>query len=251
MGERRTTQGTVRLVRSRLAGLLLTFSIGLFPAIAFCASPTAEKEIGQQIRARLDAYERGDAKQWAAFVDDDCLCAGESKADIVRAITNRPPAVRNGYGDVRELQARVHGDVAVVRYRIAEFTEVSGQRNSLEQRRTETYVRRAGRWVLIAAAENVILPDPEPVPVSREILARYVGKYQYTPGSFDTITLEDGRLFVQSSGEPKVEIFAENPTTFFAKGQEWRLVFRTDSQGAVTSLAFRQQGQEYVALPVH
>ena len=29
-----------------------------------------------------------------------------------------------------------------------------------------------------------------------------------------------------------------------------RLVFRTDSQGAVTSLVFRQQGQEYVASPL-
>ena len=221
--------------------------MGLLATSAHSAAPGPEAEIAQRIRARLDAYRQGDASQWSAYVDDDCVCAGETKAGILQAIANRPAGVKNWYGDILDLQTHLHGDVAVVRYRITEHTELNGQLNTLEEWRTETHLRRDGRWVLIAAAENPITPDPKPIHLSREALARYVGRYQYTPGSVDTVTLEGDHLFVQPTSDPKVEIFPEGPTTFFAKGEAWRIVFRTDSQGVVTSLVFRQQGQDYVA----
>jgi hypothetical protein len=44
--------------------------------------------------------------------------------------------------------------------------------------------------------------------------------------------------------------FAETETTYFAKGEPWRLIFVKDLHGAVTSLVFRQQGQEWTAVKV-
>ncbi|MBB6095570.1 hypothetical protein HNQ60_004460 [Povalibacter uvarum] len=209
----------------------------------FAATDT---EIAQTIRSRLDAYRQGDAARWGSFVDDDCLCAGETKADILKAIANRPSTVRSWFGDPGDIQVRFHEGVAAVRYRITEFTEVNGHVQTLEQRRMETYLRRADRWILIAAAENLIPSDPQPIALPRQTLATYVGKYQYAPGSIDDVTLEGDRLFVESTGEAKVEILAENPTTFFARGREWRLVFRPDQRGAAKQVVFRQQGQEFV-----
>jgi hypothetical protein len=231
--------------RVRLTVLALALVLRAAAALPDATGP--EAEIAQRIRARLDAYRQGDARLWATFVDDDCVCAAETKADILKAIANRPPGVKNWYGDILDLQAHLHGDVAVVRYRTSEYTEVNGQLNTLEEWRTETHLRQDGRWILIAAAENPITADPKAIVLPREVLARYVGKYQYTPGSVDVVTLEGDRLFVQPSSDPKVELLAEDATTFFAKGEPWRIVFRTDSQGVVTSLVFRQQGQEYVA----
>ncbi len=227
--------------------VLLTVLILAVGLSTLAAAPGPEAEIAQRIRARLDAYRQGDARQWATFVDDDCVCAAETKADILKAIANRPPGVKNWYGDIFDLKVHLHEDVAVVRYRTSEYTEVNGQLNTLEEWRTETHLRRDGRWILIAAAENPIPPEPKSIDLPREVLARYVGKYEYTPGSVDVVTLENGRLFVQPTSDPKVELFPENATTFFAKGEAWRIVFRTDPQGVVTSLVFRQQGQEYVA----
>lgn len=44
-------------------------------------------------------------------------------------------------------------------------------------------------------------------------------KSKYAPGSVDVVTLEGDRLFVEPTGEPKVEIFPENEATFFAKAR--------------------------------
>src|SRR5262249_34118602 len=156
------------------------------------------------IRARLDAYGEGKVTQWAAYVDDNCVCAADTKADIIRSITNRPAGVRNWYGELLDVQTHLYGNVAIVRYRVTEFTEVNGRLNSSKEWRTETHLHRNGRWVLIAASDKPITPDPEAIALPAEVLMRYVGKYQYTPGSVDVITLEGGRLFVQPTNEPKV-----------------------------------------------
>lgn len=226
----------------RIAAFLLALAASCGPA----ASDTAA-EVAVAIRARLDAYRAGDADAWAKFVDDDCVCSGETKAAIRAAIASRPAGVENAYGELRELSVHPHGDVAIARYRVEETVEVDGRRQTGAQWRTETYVKRDGAWLLIAGAENAIAPDPVPVALARGALERFVGTYEYTPGARDVVTLEGDRLFVQPSGEAKVELLAESGDTFFAKGQPWRLVFRTGADGAVVSVLFRQGGQEYAA----
>ena len=76
-----------------------------------CASPVfaaADAEIAQAIRSRLDAHRQGDAVRWGSFVDDDCLCAGETKADILKAIANRPSTVRSWFVDRGDIPVRFH-----------------------------------------------------------------------------------------------------------------------------------------------
>ena len=229
-----------RLVR--LAALL----IALATAPLLAQGVPFDAEMASLIRARLDAAGRGSASDWARYVDDECICGSETKAEIQRAIATRLPTVKNWYGEIGNLQVRLLGDAAVASYRVTEYTEVSGQRTSIELRRTETYVKRAGRWLLIAGADVVIPPEPTVARIDPGLFAGYVGRYQYTPGSIDTVTREGNRLFVQPTGEARVEIFPENETTFFAKGEAWRLVFVKDAKGTVTSVIFRQAGQDFV-----
>lgn len=227
-------------------------SIALLLASLLCTPATAladdaGAEITAAIRARFAAYRDGDADAWAKFVDDDCVCSGETKAAIRAGIANRPAGVKSSYGEPEEFVVHPHGNVAVARYRVAETVEVDGKRQVGAQWRTETYLQRDGAWLLIAGAETQIAPDPEPIALDRDALTRLVGTYEYTPGASDVVTLEGDRLFVQSSGEAKRELFAESRDTFFAKGQPWRLVFRTGADGEVDGVAFRQGGQEYAA----
>lgn len=227
-------------------------SIALLLASLLCTPATvladdAGAEIAAAIRARFAAYRDGDADAWAKFVDDDCVCSGETKAAIRAGIANRPAGVKSSYGEPEEFVVHPHGNVAVARYRVAETVEVDGKRQVGAQWRTETYLQRDGAWLLIAGAETQIAPEPEPIALDRDALTRLVGTYEYTPGASDVVTLEGDRLFVQSSGEAKRELFAESRDTFFAKGQPWRLVFRTGADGEVDGVAFRQGGQEYAA----
>jgi hypothetical protein len=52
---------------------------------------------------------------------------------------------------------------------------------------------------------------------------------------------------VQATGQAKEEVFPENETTYFVKGQDWRMIFVRNKRGRVTSVRFRQHGQDLVA----
>ena len=238
----------------RHAWVLLLAFIVLAPAVPTHAASdggAAEQlKLVERIRARLDASAQGDAARWATFVDNDCICGLETKAAIQHAIATRLPSVKNWYGEILDLRLRFLGETAVARYRITEHTEVGGQHTSLQEWRTEIYARRKEGWILIAGADTVISPEPTVVKVDPRIFDGYTGKYQYAPGLVDTVTREGDRLFIQPSGEPRVELFAESETTYFAKGEPWRLIFMKDPHGAVTALVLRQQGQEWTAVKV-
>jgi len=224
-------------------------------ASALWASPgLAEKEpapvapeIQGLIRERLDAAARRDAVGWARYVDEQCICGGESRADVQKAISGRPSDVKNWYGDIGSFTVRMHGETAIARYRITEFTEVGSRRIEIDEWRTETFIRRAGTWVLIGGADVVVPPDPAVAKVDPRLYAEYVGQYEYSPGLRDTVTREGDRLLIQASGQEKEELLPENETTYFGKGQDWRVLFVKDGQGKVVSLIFRQNGQDLVA----
>ncbi len=231
----------------RLLSISIVLFVALVAASRAAAQSNVERDIGGAIRARMDAYARADAAGWARHVADECLCWTETKAQIQQGIASRPPNVKIRYGDVADLEVHVYGDTAVVRYRVTEYAELGGQKVSGEQRRVETYVRRDGGWLLVAGAEGVIPAEPAVAKIDPKLYDAYVGRYEYVPGAVDTVTREGDRLMVQPTGEPKQEVFPENETTFFAKGQDWRLVFVKDEQGRVTSMIFRQGGKDFVA----
>jgi hypothetical protein len=232
--------------------LLGPLALVLFVAAACAPSPepvaaVSPDELAARIRARLDAAARGDVAEWGTFVAEDCICGLETKAAIERAMAGRPPGVKNWYGEVLDLRLRPLAHAVVARYRVAESTEVGGQRTSLQVWRTETFEQQAGAWVLVAGADTVIPPEPTAVEIDPRILNDYLGLYEYTPGADDRIFFEGGHFFVQPSGEPRVELLAESASSFFAKGEPWRLTFVRDPQGRVTGLVFRDQGQEWAA----
>ena len=211
------------------------------------APTSAALDIQRLIRERLDAYAKGDAAGWARYVDEECLCGGSTRAGIQQAITARPAGFKNWYGEIGGFTASVHGDVAIVRYRVTEFSEIGGHRIELEQWRTETYLRRAGTWVLLGGADVVIPRDPVVAKVDPRLYDAYVGQYEYASGMRDIVTRDGDRLLIQATGQEKEELLPENDTTYFAKGQDWRMLFVRDPQGAVSSLIFRQNGQDLVA----
>lgn len=209
---------------------------------------TVEQEIKRGIRERFDAYARKDVVAWSRFVADECFCASLTKAAIQQEIASRPSNIKNWYGDIMDFQVHVYSDTVVARYRVTEYTELGKQKISVGQWRTETYVRRKGAWLLVGGAESIIPQDPDIAKIDTKIYDAYVGQYEYTPGVIDTVTRDGERLMVQAAGqEGKEELFPENETTFFGKGQDWRLIFVKNEQGRVTAVRFRQNGRDYVA----
>jgi D-alanyl-D-alanine-carboxypeptidase/D-alanyl-D-alanine-endopeptidase len=85
------------------------------------------------------------------------------------------------------------------------------------------------------------------VPVDARVLESYVGKYAFIPEFVLTVTVEDGKLMAQATGQQKLQVFAESPTKFFYKVVDAQITFEKDSSGKVTQLVLHQHGQDMPA----
>lgn len=75
-------------------------------------------------------------------------------------------------------------------------------------------------------------------------LARYVGTYRMTPEFELTVTLEDGGLFVQATGQGKLRLWPFTKTDFFVKEVEAQVSFQPSADGTVTGLVLHQGGRD-------
>ena len=81
------------------------------------------------------------------------------------------------------------------------------------------------------------------IELSPDVLARYVGKYQLAPNFILDITVRDGAMYVQATGQPMLRLWAESETRFFLKEVDAQLTFERDAAGSVTGLVLHQNGQ--------
>jgi hypothetical protein len=84
--------------------------------------------------------------------------------------------------------------------------------------------------------------------VSSDILARYVGIYAMAPGVNTTITLADGQLAGQMTGQGKIQLSAESETTFVLQGIDAQIEFpKDDTKGPASQLILHQNGRDMTA----
>lgn len=88
--------------------------------------------------------------------------------------------------------------------------------------------------------------------VTPETLARYVGRYDYGAAVM-VVTLEDGHLFAQLTGQGKAEIFPSSETEFFWKIVDASVAFQVNAEGLCTGAKHTQNGQtsDVKRLPDH
>ncbi|MCW3119857.1 MAG: serine hydrolase [Chitinophagaceae bacterium] len=88
------------------------------------------------------------------------------------------------------------------------------------------------------------IPPQDGIEVAENILEKYVGTYQMTPQSGFAITKENKKLFIQPSGQAKLEMFAETETKFFLKVNDAEFEFVKDESGKVWKANLSQGGQK-------
>jgi CubicO group peptidase (beta-lactamase class C family) len=103
---------------------------------------------------------------------------------------------------------------------------------------TALTLRQNGREVRgprVAERTEIVLPPA--------VLERYTGTYQLQPGFDLVITLENGQLISQATGQAKAPLFAEAENKFFLKVAPAQLEFVSEG-GRVTGLVLYQGGRE-------
>jgi CubicO group peptidase (beta-lactamase class C family) len=85
------------------------------------------------------------------------------------------------------------------------------------------------------------------VRVDPRILDQYVGMFELRKGFDLTVTLENGQLIIQATGEGKVPLYAETETKFFATVIPVGIEFVKDGQGKVTDLVLHRNEHDMKA----
>ena len=135
--------------------ILLTLIVGGGSAVA---QDDAAQTVQKLERAWLDAYEQHDAKAMDAIVADDFSITFpngsiQTKPQIMASLNrSRPAGAPTMKFRTEEVRARVYGDTVILTGRVITEIQREGQANSTEQQRyTDTYVKRNGRWQVVAS----------------------------------------------------------------------------------------------------
>lgn len=86
--------------------------------------------------------------------------------------------------------------------------------------------------------------EKKEIVLDESILKKYIGKYELQPGFVIEVSVEEGKIFAQATGQPKAEMFAEKEDYFFLKVVAAEILFTKNDKGVVDLLTLHQGGQK-------
>ena len=105
-----------------------------------------------------------------------------------------------------------------------------------------------GRHILnpqnsLLPANSPALVQPKPrteISLSPTTFDRYVGRYNFSPTAFLTVTRDGDRFMAQLAGQGAAQIYAETEKDFFYKVVDAQLTFEIDADGKVVAVVLHQ-----------
>jgi hypothetical protein len=233
----------------------LAFALCL-PAGTICAqdqpklSPV-EQEVVNISKARVDAASRRDIAALAGYFAEGCIFSTDDGTVITKTelmgYYRKPTAAYGRLVDPRDHIVHVYGNTAVVNYRVSGHEQFGGTDLISEQRRTETWLKQNGSWLLIAMQwDNLPINFRKPVAVDPKVYQDYVGEYLDHPGGdVETVSVRDGKLWSRIGNDEDEYLPAGGDAFFLKEGDLGTFVFSRDAQGHVTGYtSHRVDGQE-------
>lgn len=142
----------------RIRTIVAIFVVVLSSSVASQAQKPNGEQVRRLERAWLDAYEKHDIKAMNEIVADDFVItfpdgSMQTKPQIMAMIKSPRQAGRpTPTFHTEDVQARVYGNTVILMGRVVTEWQRDGQTQSKEQQRyTDTYVKRNGRWQVVAS----------------------------------------------------------------------------------------------------
>ena len=82
----------------------------------------------------------------------------------------------------------------------------------------------------------------EVIDLDVEVLEQYIGDYELQPNFILSVTREEKQLFVQATGQGKIEVFPMSEIKFYAKVVNAKITFNRGEDGKINSLTLHQNG---------
>lgn len=229
--------------------LFLTLFLGFSSAAHAAAQSSAEVELRRIVQEMIDAVAPGNADVWRRHLHERVLRVDENgavqtKEQLLKELTPLPPGLV-GRAEVAAFRIETHGDVAVVAFELQEHLDYHGQILRSRFRVSDTWLKTAQGWQLLAEQVAAVLKDPPPIKLTQRQLCEYNGTYVLTAEITTTISCTADGLAAQRAGRPTTNYLAEFADVFFVAGQpRTRRVFLRDAPGKVTGFADRREGED-------
>ncbi len=156
-----------------------------------------------------------------------------TKAQMVEATQkgggkDRPAAMRNIKVDILD----VYRNIASVRSECADFIDY------LQLAKSD------GQWKIVNVLWQFNVKDRQAVALDPKIMAAYAGEYELKPDFIISVTVEKDQLFLQATGQGRVQAFPSSETEFFLKEVEAQVSFVKNAEGKITQLILHQGGND-------
>ena len=234
------------------ASLLLV--LASFTAVTSGGADGAEGAITQDELVRrtqelFDAVTTGDQAPWKTYYADDCVFADEKgrQLDKTKLVADIAPLPKGYSGTIKIIRpvSRIFEKMAVLSYDLDEIETIFGQRLTARYHATDTWLRRDGRWQIIASQAMRYYEDPALGPIDAAKFPEFSGTYQLAEGQTRRVFAEGENLFTERNGK-REQLFPESTDIFFRKGVEGRILFRTSADGKVNALIDRRNNEDVI-----
>jgi hypothetical protein len=215
-------------------------------------TPTQVSEVLQRhTQELLDAVTAGSPEVWERYLDSAMSYTTEDgtvlgKADMLAQIKPLPRGV-SGNLRVTDFKVTLHGPVAVATHVDDEQENYHGHQLHCQYRTTDTWMKTAIGWRLIASQVLALRTDPPALPLTEKQMAEYVGQYRLTPEISYEIRREGNGLVGRETGRKPEALRAEARDVLFVPGRpRYRKVFRRGADGRVADFAERREAWDLV-----
>ncbi|HEY1434393.1 MAG TPA: nuclear transport factor 2 family protein, partial [Thermoanaerobaculia bacterium] len=198
-----------------------------------------------------DAIGAGDAAVWEKYLDAGVRYTDETgavltKKELVEGTKPLPDGV-SGNIRVTDFGLALHGDVAIATYLNDENELFHGHALHCQYRTTDTWMKTAAGWRLIAGQVLALRTDPPAVVLPAALRDQYCGRYALTAAITYEIRCNGQALEGQQSGRQAEVLRAEAPDVLFVPGRpRYRYVFLRGPDGQITGLAQRREAWDLV-----
>ena len=211
--------------------------------------PITQDELVRRTQELYNAIVPGSQAPWKRYFADDCIFSDEKgrtldKTRLIADITPMP-AGYSGAIKIDNVQSRIIGDTGVLSYDANETETIFDQNLTARYHITDTWLRRAGEWKIIASQAHRYYEDPVIGKIDPKKLGDFIGIYELAPGQTRSVTAEGENLFDERKGK-KEQLFPETSNLFFRKGVEGRILFRYDDHGKIDALVDRRNNEDVV-----
>jgi hypothetical protein len=214
-------------MRFAFVPLLFTCHLSLITSVIGADPPITEHELVRRTQELYDSIVPGNQTPWKKYFADDCTFSDEKgrtldKTKLVADITPFPKGY-SGAIKIDNVISRIIGDTAVLSYDANETETIFGQNLRARYHVTDTWLRRDGKWEIIASQAHRYYEDPAIGKADEKKFPDYIGTYELAPGQRRTVTAENGKLFIDRNGK-KEELLPESGGLFFPSFAEIRMV---------------------------